>query len=671
MRTLDQAREFQNQGNFEEVDAIFEEILQEEPKNAEVIFMLAKSQMNQNKLDKALVTIDRALALNSEDHEFSQIKGSILARLGRYEEAIAELKKSLESNPNNYQSQVVLGHMYYSAGKKDEAETHFKMALKIDADKVDAQVNLAKLMMDDGDVERAIKKLTHIEKSFPQDPSVKMMMGQAFIENNAYTFAEKYFEKVREMLPEYALARLYWGIAKLYMGDVDFAEKIILGFNQKFKNVKEGLAAMGLLFFKKKRFKAAHDFLSVAVKDGMSPLSWRATLAEAQVALGMVTSAISFYKESLNKYHNSAHSVRLAELYEMNQDLDKAIEQYKKTDKTEVKYVLSLMGQARCELLRENYSVTEQLTTEILNIHENSPETLLLLANALLFQDKQEEALALLTPLDYKGFNYMFKKTLRVMHALILDHQGRYEEAMAVFTDQSKMDEEKIPQIKRLSENLVKKIQTCKTDIAKTSNEPIFVVGTQSTDIHNFTYWLSNNNIQVLNDRLISEGREDIFNIYPNFEETLNMGEAKVNAVRRRYREKVQGFLQNTIEGKYVDCLYTNPHQLALIKKYFPHSPVILLTRATADIWINQQAFGQEQIDSKDWNESINHIISMGLNLITIDIDDWHKNDEETLNKLQTVFDEQLQPREDLEVKYWRKTLFTRGHWKNYKQFLM
>ena len=671
MNKLDQAKEYQNEGKFEEVDALFEEIIQEEPENVEVMFMLAKSKMNQNSLDDALSAIEKALSINDEEPEYNQIKGSIFARMGLFEDAIKALKKALIGNPNDYQSQIIIGHLYYSKGSKKNAEKHFNMALKIDGSKVDAQVNLAKILLDDGEVEIAIKKLRAIEQQYPQDPTVKMMMGQAFIENGAYSFAENYFQKVLEIIPQYDLARLYLGIAKVYTGDSELAEKIIHGFNQQYQNIKEGMAAMGILFFKKGQYKAAYEFLKVAISEGISPLSWRGTFAEAQARMGLLKPAIDFYKKMTDKYSNKAYTFRLAELYEMKGKTNKAIKQYKKTDKTESKYILSLLGLARCYLLEEKAEDAEKVSNEILAINDKSPEATLILINSLLFQDKQQQALKILDTLNYESLNDVFKKTLRVLHAMILDKQQDYQAAMAVFTDNTKKEQVQIPQNKKLTEQDLKKIQSINTEINPTKNEPIFIIGTQSTDINNFLYWLIKQNIKVLNDRLLSEGRQDIFHSYQKIDTTLAVDEGAIRVERNLYHEKAQALMNTKEDILFADCIFTNPYQMAIIKKYFPKASVILLTRDSADVWLNQKAFGEEPIESKNWNEAINQILSMGLNITQVNIDNWLANDKKILAQLSEIFKTELQPKPEEPAEYWRKTFFPKGHWKNYKKFLV
>ena len=145
-----------------------------------------------------------------------------------------------------------------------------------------------------------------------------------------------------------------------------------------------------------------------------------------------------------------------------------------------------------------------------------------------------------------------------------------------------------------------------------------------------------------------------------------------VRLERKVYHQKTKTLLGEAIEEntQIVDSMFINPYQLRIVKKFFPQAKIVLLTRNTADIWLNQQTFGKEPIDSKEWNEATNQIISMELNLIQIDLDDWLSNKKETIQELEKLFGTELKPYKSDKIKYWNQTLFPAGHWKNYKQFL-
>ncbi|VAW36310.1 hypothetical protein MNBD_GAMMA01-1087, partial [hydrothermal vent metagenome] len=315
MNKLEQAMEDHKQGNWQQADTAYAEIISEEPENAEVMYLLATSQMSQNNLDDGLVTIEKAIEINPKAPAFHQVKGDILARLGQADAALKALKKALKDNPNLYQPHIVAGHIYYTKGIKKDAEKHFRMAMKIEPNNAEAQTCLAKIFIDDGEVQTGINMLRNIEQQHPEQASVKMMMGQAYIENGAYNFAENYFKKVLAMHPDYGLAGLYLGVAKLHTGDVKNAEKLIYTFNQQYQNTREGLAALGILMFKNNRFRAAAEYLRNAIGKGLAPMSWRAAFVESLARLGQHQPAIDFYTSLEKKNNNKVAIFRLGELY--------------------------------------------------------------------------------------------------------------------------------------------------------------------------------------------------------------------------------------------------------------------------------------------------------------------------------------------------------------------
>jgi tetratricopeptide (TPR) repeat protein len=545
------------------------------------------------------------------------------------------------------------------------------MAMKVDASKVDAQVHLAKILLDSGEIEIALKKLRAIELDHPEDPMAKMAMGQAYLENAAYSFAESCFQKVIGIFPKYDLAKLYLGITKLYTGDTETAEKIILTFNEKYKNIREGIAALGLLNFQTSRFKAAADFLSVATNDGIAPMSWKGAYAESLARIGQINPAIDFYKRMVNQFKTRPYIFRLAELYELQGKTGKAIKQYREIKETEGKYILSLLGLSRCYLLEEKFAKAEKSSKKVLTINKNNPEATLILINCLLFQEKQQEALDILESINYTNLSDVFKKTLRVLHALVLDKQEKYDEAMATFKDESKLEKIEFPENKSLSEQDHKIIQRFHSTIDDTRKTPIFVIGTQSTDINNFVHWLNTQEIKILTDRLVTAGRQDVLYSYQKIEDLIAYDDAMVAKERDEYFNQANALLGNNDSNQlFVDCLYTNAYQMATIKKVFPDAKVILLNRETADIWLNQQAFGKEPIESTGWNEEKNQIISISLDLTIIDIDKWLDNDKQVLKILSSIFEKDLTSDNKPTAEYWRRTFFPKGHWKNYKKFL-
>lgn len=670
MNKLEQAREDHLKGNWQLADTAYEEILNEEPENADVLYMLATSKMTQNKLDVALDSIKKAIEINTQAPAFYQLKGSILARQGKVDDALADLETALKENPNLYQAQVLAGHIYYTKGIRKNSERHFRMAIKIDAKKPEAHINLAKLLIDEGDINTAINILRELEEKHPDQAAIKMTMGQAFIESGAYNYAENYFQQVLAMHPEYELAGLYLGITKLQTGDIKNAEQLIHTFNKQYKNTREGMAALGLLMFKQNNFQSAIGFFRNAIGKGFAPVSWRATFVESLAKIGQYQPAIDFYLNLEKSNKTNSTTFRLGELFELQGKVKKAKKQYKQIEKEDSKYIAAQLGLARNYLREEKFEKSEKHSRNVLNINGKHAEGLLLLLTTLLNQGDQDKSLKILESLNYDEYADAYKKSFRLQHGLILDNQEEYKKAYEVFTDVSKQQQQRESNYRPMSKQDVKTIAKFKTKIDDKRKEPVFIIGSQNTNISNFIMWLYKQGVVVLNDRMLSRGRDDILFGYQELKDLDKLKDEDVKKERNNYYEKVQAMINSKEQVLVADSMYINPYQFAIIKKIFPDAKVILLTRKEEDLELSEKAFGKEPLDVEQWNEAKQQIEDMELNLIKVNIDKWLENDKNLIEKLSDVFEKDLSKTKDAEPKYWQKNYFPKDHWKNYKKQL-
>ncbi|MCF6288088.1 MAG: tetratricopeptide repeat protein [Proteobacteria bacterium] len=669
---LAQAETFYKQEKFAETIQLYEEIIAQDPENIVVLYRLSTLQLSQNNLQEALKHIDKVIEVDSQNTDYLQIKGSILARLGQTKQALKLVKKAIKNNPNLYHAQMLAGHLYFDKGDKKAALKHYYMVEKISQHSPEAGVNIAKIHIYDGQSNKAMNELKALEAKFPEDLGIKMMLGQALLEQGAYSFAESYFNLVLSKNPNNDLAKLYLGIAKLNAKDFNHARTIITEFNQRYPNTKEGLAALGLLMHRTNNHKMAVEYFSKAITNMLVPIYWQATYVESLAKLGKYDQAIAFYTRLENKYKEKRAIFRLAELYELDGNTKKAKKQYKKTEQTEGQNLATSIGLTRIYQAEDNPHKAEKKIKTALQTHPHQAEAILLLIVSLLTQNKQQQALEVLEKIDYQRQDDFLKRGFRVQHGLILDDMGKYQEAMQVFADEKKQAQPtQLPKIEKLADTELKQLQSITKQPKDKLSDPTFIIGTDSTIFNSFLSWMHAQGVVVLNDRLVAPGRDDIFLTELSTTDILAMTPEDVALEREKYYLAAKALINSTEEGLiFADCLFINPPQLLRIKKFFPNAKVILLTRATADIWLHQKVFGQEPIASKDWNETINQIISMGLNLLQIDIDKWLNNDKQTLQELSTVFAQKLTKNKEKVPKYWRKWLFTQGHWKNYKEFL-
>ena len=667
MNTLEQAMKYYEKGEIKKVDEVFANILEKEPNNLEVLFMQAKLKLNQNKLDDALLAINKVLDVDKRNPNFYLIKGNILARMGKNNETIKTLKKGLKINPNMHRAYVLLGHLYYSQNERNKARLNFELAMKTVPEDPEAETNLAKIMLEEGNVEQAIKVLKVLERKHPEDISIQMIMGQAMLDNGAYNFAEKYFERILEKEPHYTLAMLYLGISYIYKGKFKQAEKEISLFNQEVPHHKDGIAAIGLYLFHTNKAGEAINYLRQATKGGICPNYWKQTLIEAYVVTGNFEPAINYYKTQKNIKSN----FRLAEIYEIKQENTKAISFYKKVLDKNQNSIQVFIGLSRCYLLEGKYSKSKKYSKKGLELNPENPELVLLNINSLLYLEETKKALKKLEKVDYLKLDATFKNLYRITHGLILDNLKKYDKAFAVFTDKNKQNKTRITKINKITEQELKIVQNTKTEIVDSIKDPVFLMGNMSSLMPSFVKWLHENKVIILNDRLISKGREDVISDQGDISEFSAIDDNLVRIKRKQYKQKIKALLSLSIDDyNVVDCLFANPKTVAKIKKYFPKATILFLTRDTPDIWLNQRAFNEEQVDAINWNEVKNQILTMGLNVIEIETDKWIENEKETFDKITKVFDKKLPKYKETREPFWKKTYFKKGHWKNYKDYL-
>ncbi|VAW41844.1 hypothetical protein MNBD_GAMMA01-1863, partial [hydrothermal vent metagenome] len=394
---------------------------------------------------------------------------------------------------------------------------------------------------------------------------------------------------------------------------------------------------------------------------------WRAAFVESLARLGQHQPAIDFYTSLEKKNNNKVAIFRLGELYELQGKAKKARKQYKQVETTSSKYIAALLGLARCYLKDDEAEKAEKQSKKVLQKNAIHAEAKLLLLTSLLYQGQQEQALSVLQITDYANYNDVYKKAFRLQHGLILDKQKKFAEAIQVFQDSNKKEQETIPEYRGLSATEVKEIKAFDSLIDDDKKDPVFIIGTQSTAINNFVSWLHKQGVAVSNDRLISTGRPDILFALQEIDALREADNDMVRLERKRYHQKAKA-LMTALEPDtlFADCMYINPFQIAIIKKFFPNAHVLLLTRATEDMQLNEQAFGKEPLNAKQWSEAKDQIADMGLNLTLVDIDKWFDNDKQTLKELSKIFAKELQANEETKQKYWQKTFFKKGHWKNY-----
>lgn len=152
-------------GRLEEAKSAFEEILPDDPKNADVLYNL----------------------------------GMCFTELGEPDKAIIALSKSIEYNPKHSNSYVALGYAYSRIGDSEAAIKYLLEALNLDPDNAYAMLNLGGLFGKRGDLEQSLSYLDKAYKINPSDANTVYGLAYCYQQLEDYQRADRYYRKLLEM----------------------------------------------------------------------------------------------------------------------------------------------------------------------------------------------------------------------------------------------------------------------------------------------------------------------------------------------------------------------------------------------------------------------------------------------------------------------------------------
>lgn len=141
-----------------------------------------------------------------------QIGTGYLAQ-GIYPQAMSELLKAERLNPKDPAILNNLGLAYQVRGRLKKAEEKFRQAIKLDASFSDAKNNLARVLIDQKEIDSAIKILRQVEGdlTYPHAEKTFANLGMAYFEQGSFKQAEEYLLRSLELQRGACTASSFYG----------------------------------------------------------------------------------------------------------------------------------------------------------------------------------------------------------------------------------------------------------------------------------------------------------------------------------------------------------------------------------------------------------------------------------------------------------------------------
>ncbi|HEV2474296.1 MAG TPA: tetratricopeptide repeat protein [Chthonomonadales bacterium] len=199
--------------------------IQKSPNNSALLDQLAALQIQQNQLDQAAATAQKAIQMNSSDPAAAMLSAEIAVRSGKTASAIGTWQSWTNAHPNDANAFALLGTLEDAAGNRQAAESNYRRALAIQPQQPFAANNLAYLMLEEGgDVNVALSLAQTARQAMPNSPHTADTLAWAYYYKGTYQFARDLLEEALRENPDNANMQYHLGMIYAKLLDKSNAE---------------------------------------------------------------------------------------------------------------------------------------------------------------------------------------------------------------------------------------------------------------------------------------------------------------------------------------------------------------------------------------------------------------------------------------------------------------
>ena len=222
-----QATEHHGAGRFDEAIVIYEQLLDERPRDANILHLIGLAQYQSGDPASAEETMALGLEVDASNANHHSNYGAVLAALGRLDESVEALRQATELDPENPEALSNLSALLQQLGRLDDAQSAIESALKSRPDDPSALNNLGSVLKDKGEfskAEQAFKKALAVNGNLLE---ANINLTNLMLAQNNPDEALAYAEKAIEIAPGHGESLNALGLVHLDAGQPELAEKIL------------------------------------------------------------------------------------------------------------------------------------------------------------------------------------------------------------------------------------------------------------------------------------------------------------------------------------------------------------------------------------------------------------------------------------------------------------
>ncbi len=191
----DKAQEMLEEGEEQAALEVFEEIVRENPEDAEAWFNRGEMYTSLDRRDEAIASYERVLALEPDHRPALAELANLLFEQGEYGLAASSLQDLLKSAPEQTNHWLFRATSLLETGKSTEATLIYNAVLEVDPDNLPANLALGDLLLAMGDTARADRQYSQAVQKHPDSPDALLKKGLLLNRQGRWGAAIQFFNR--------------------------------------------------------------------------------------------------------------------------------------------------------------------------------------------------------------------------------------------------------------------------------------------------------------------------------------------------------------------------------------------------------------------------------------------------------------------------------------------
>jgi tetratricopeptide (TPR) repeat protein len=578
-------------GRLDEAEEGYRAHLAGQPDDAEALHLLGLLRHQRGASAEAENLLLRAHTLAPETAAIELTLGTLRFQAGDFDASRAHYEKALALDPNIGTAHAGLGQIALLRGESDDAERHFRIALRAGED-AQALSGLGAILLERDDIDAALRHLGRAADLVPNDPTIQMTLGRAFAKRGTDAFAEKAFENALRVKPDFVAARHALGSLTLKARRMRDAEAHYRKLLEIAGAEAAGHVGLGDVARAEERHEdAIAEYRAALAIDPKQSTPVRA-LAWSLMRAGRNDEAIAAYDGYLALAPDD-HEVLTARA-DLLMLIGRLVDSLSDWRALATRNPGDMQAHSRIALIEERLGLVDSAdrsATLVLRAWPNEPEMLFVRARARMRARDDESARRILEDMAAlplrKGQERQRMNYLGLLH----DRAGEIVQAVRCFRKAQEDIPAAMPPLDvphpALERALVEPVE------APWPHAPILLLGTPGSGVERVAALLADQaGLTVLRDRVAAPQRADDFE-QPRFPYYCGeLAEADREALRERYLAAL-GAANVPLDRPIVDWLPRwDAHLLALVRRAFPGTRIVVVERDPRDALLNWLAFG-------------------------------------------------------------------------------